>query len=60
MGTGITRPARKKTVILQIAPETGRLTRMMGPLAAYISGKSGGMGDVVAVLCEGLTNRGIE
>ena len=60
IGTRIARPARKKTVILQIAPETGRLTRNMGPLAAYISGKSGGMGDVVAALCEGLTNRGIE
>ena len=32
----------------------------MGPLAAYISGKSGGMGEVVSTLCEGLTNRGIE
>ena len=60
MGAGIIHPARKKTAILQIAPETGRLTRNMGPLAAYISGKSGGMGDVVAALCEGLTSRGIE
>ena len=58
--TGIAHPIGKKTVVLQIAPETGRLTRNMGPLATYISGKSGGMGDVVAALCEGLTNRGIE
>ena len=27
MGTGIIRPARKKTVVLQIAPETGRLPK---------------------------------
>ena len=51
---------KKKMVILQIAPETGRLSRDMGPLATYISGKSGGMGEVVSALCEGLTDRGIE
>jgi glycogen synthase len=51
---------KKKMVILQIAPETGRLSHDMGPLAAYISGKSGGMGEVISALCEGLTNRGIE
>ena len=56
----VSHPHKKKTVILQIAPETGRLSRDMGPLAAYISGKSGGMGEVVSALCEGLTNRGIE
>ena len=43
-----------------ISPETGRLPKKMGPLARYISGKSGGMGEVVATLCEGLTQRGIE
>lgn len=57
---GISHPVRKKTAILQIAPETGRLPRDMGPLAAYISGKSGGMGEVVSALCEGLTDRGFE
>jgi glycogen synthase len=59
---GILSPPRRKnaTAILQIAPETGRLSGEMGPLARYISGKSGGMGEVVALLCEGLTNRGIE
>ena len=57
---GISHSDNRKTVILQIAPETGRLPRDMGPLAAYISGKSGGMGEVVSALCEGLTNRGIE
>jgi glycogen synthase len=50
----------KKMVILQIAPETGRLSRDMGPLASYISGKSGGMGEVVSSLCQGLTDRGID
>lgn len=54
------RTDNEKTVILQIAPETGRLPRDMGPLARYISGKSGGMGEVVSALCEGLTHRGIE
>lgn len=43
-----------------IAPETGRLLEDMGTLARYISGKSGGLGEVVAALCEGLTERGIE
>ena len=57
---GISHSDNRKTVILQIAPETGRLPRDMGPLATYISGKSGGMGEVVSALCEGLTNRGIE
>jgi glycogen synthase len=51
---------KKRIVILQVAPETGRLSHDMGPLARYISGKSGGMGEVVSSLCEGLTNRGIE
>jgi glycogen synthase len=32
----------------------------MGTLARFISGKSGGLGEVVAALCEGLTERGIE
>jgi glycogen synthase len=56
----ISHPDTKKMVILQVAPETGRLSRDMGPLAAYISGKSGGMGEVVSALCAGLTDRGIE
>ena len=49
-----------KTPILQIAPETDRLPENMGDLARFISGKSGGLGEVVAALCEGLTERGIE
>jgi len=51
------RPAR--TAVLLIAPETGRLPEDMGTLARFISGKSGGLGEVVAALCEGLTEKGI-
>ncbi len=50
----------KKTAVLLIAPETGRLPDEMGPLARFISGKCGGLGDVIAALCEGLSGRGIE
>ncbi len=50
----------RKMAILLIAPETGRLPDDMGPLAQYISGKSGGLGEVISALCEGLTERGIE
>lgn len=49
-----------KTAVLLIAPETGQLPEDMGPLARYISGKSGGLGDVIATLSDGLTKRGIE
>jgi glycogen synthase len=49
-----------KTAVLLITPETGRLPRDMGPLSRYISGKSGGLGEVIAALCEGLTDRGID
>jgi glycogen synthase len=48
------------TAVLLITPETGRLPEEMGPLARYISGKSGGLGEVVATLCKGLAQRGIE
>ncbi|MCG6535536.1 MAG: glycogen/starch synthase, partial [Syntrophales bacterium LBB04] len=51
---------QEKTAILLIAPETGRLWENMGPLARYISGKSGGLGEVIAALSGGLTERGIE
>lgn len=51
---------RGKTAVLLIAPETGRLPEDMCTLAGYISGKSGGLGDVVAALCAGLTERDIE
>jgi len=32
----------------------------MGGLASCISGKSGGLGEVIAALCGGLTERGVE
>ncbi len=51
---------RGKMAVLLVAPETGRLPDAMGPLARFISGKSGGMGEVISSLCEGLTQRGIE
>lgn len=50
----------ERTAVLMISPETGKLPDEMGPLARYISGKSGGQGEVVSALCEGLTERGIE
>lgn len=50
----------KKTSVLLLSPEIGRLPEDMGTLARFISGKSGGMGEVVAALCEGLRERGID
>jgi len=50
----------ERTAILMISPETGRLPEGMGRLARFISGKSGGQGEVVAALCEGLLARGID
>ncbi|MDD5167899.1 MAG: glycogen/starch synthase [Syntrophales bacterium] len=46
--------------VLLVTPETGHLPDEMGPLARFISGKSGGLGDVISALSEGLTERGIE
>ena len=51
---------REKTAVLIISPETGKLPDEMGALAQYISGKSGGQGEVVSALCNGLVERGIE
>ncbi|MCX5854863.1 MAG: glycogen/starch synthase, partial [Deltaproteobacteria bacterium] len=50
----------EKTAILLVSPETGRLPEEMGGLARYISGKTGGLGEVVAALCEGIRARGID
>jgi glycogen synthase len=50
----------KKTAILIVTPETGRLPDEMGTLARYISCKSGGLGEVVSALCEGLRAREID
>jgi glycogen synthase len=51
---------KETTAILIISPETGRLPEDMGALARFVSGKSGGQGEVVSALCEGLTERGID
>jgi glycogen synthase len=51
---------REKTAVLIITSETGKLPEDMGSLARYISGKSGGQGEVVSALCEGLLERDIE
>ena len=51
---------KERTTVLLIAPETGKLPDEMGPLARYISGKSGGLGEVVSALCEGLVERSID
>ena len=51
---------KETTAILIISPETGRLPEDMGGLAKFISGKSGGQGEVVSALCEGLTERGLD
>lgn len=51
---------RGKTAVLMITPETGRLPHDMGALGKYISGKSGGQGEVISALCEGLSERGID
>lgn len=50
----------EKTAVLLVSPETGRLPEAMGNLARYISGKAGGLGEVVSALCEGLRSRGID
>jgi glycogen synthase len=49
-----------KTAVLMITPETGRLPEDMGGLSKYITGKSGGQGEVISALCEGLSERGID
>ena len=50
----------ERTAVLLLTPETGKLPEEMGALARYISGKSGGLGEVVSAICEGLTERGID
>jgi glycogen synthase len=59
MANVITSREQKRMAILLVAPETGRLPHDMGPLARFISGKSGGLGEVISALCEGRTERGI-
>jgi alpha-amylase/alpha-mannosidase (GH57 family) len=50
----------ERTAVLILTPETGKLPDEMGPLAQFISGKSGGQGRVVSAICEGLLERGID
>ena len=50
----------QRTSVIIISPETDRLpSQGMGQFARFVAGKSGGMGEVVAALCQGLTDRGI-
>ena len=49
-----------KTAVIIITPETAHLpSKGMGEFAQYVSGKSGGMGEVVSALCQGLADREI-
>jgi glycogen synthase len=49
-----------RTPVIIITPETARLpSEGMGQFARYVSGKSGGLGDVISALCKGLSIRGI-
>lgn len=52
--------SKSLTPIILISPETARLPDTgMGNFAKFISGKSGGMGDVVSAICKGLVERNI-
>lgn len=49
-----------QTPVIIVSPESAQLTSDgMGEFAPYVSGKSGGLGEVVSALCQGLTDRGI-
>ncbi|TFG49351.1 MAG: hypothetical protein E4H40_03140 [Candidatus Brocadiia bacterium] len=49
-----------KTPVIIITPETARLqTEGLGRLAPFVSGKSGGLGEVVSALCKALSQRRI-
>lgn len=50
----------QRTPVILITPETARLPSTgMGQFAQFVSGKSGGMGEVVSALCKGLAERRI-
>jgi len=50
----------KQTPVIIITPETARLpSEGMGQFARFVSGKSGGLGEVVSALCKGLLERRI-
>lgn len=49
-----------RTPVIVVTPETGRLpSEGMGQFAKYVSGKSGGLGEVISALCKGLSERRI-
>ena len=49
-----------RTPVIVVTPETGRLpSEGMGQFAKYVSGKSGGLGEVISALCKGLSQRNI-
>jgi glycogen synthase len=49
-----------RTPVVVVTPETGRLPSAgMGQFAKYVSGKSGGLGEVISALCKGLAERNI-
>ena len=48
------------TPVIIITPETARLpSEGMGKFAQFVSGKSGGLGEVISALCKGLSDRKI-
>jgi len=48
------------TPIIIITPETAKLpSEGMGKFAQYVSGKTGGLGEVISALCKGLSDRKI-
>ncbi len=49
----------RKTPVVIIAPETSRLPAGMGHIASLVSGKSGGLGEVIGAICKGLSERDI-
>jgi glycogen synthase len=50
----------ERTPVIIISPETDKLpTEGMGEFAKFVTGKSGGMGEVVAALCRGLSDNEI-
>ncbi len=47
-----------QTPVIIITPETARLpSEGMGQFARFVSGKSGGLGEVISALCKGLSER---
>jgi len=52
------RKSTPATPVILITPETGRLpSEGLGKFAQFVSGKSGGLGEVISALCKGLAER---